>query len=510
MSHAPLLPYAFAKAHSVLAWREPLASPATATVGIEDAVTALTLVKTAATPRHALSEVAQRFGAYAHEHLRTVDDAEFAKLLQAQYGQSSLQGSAQSVADAAGQEADLNRLMDDIPEAQDLLDSAADAPIIRLINALLTQAVREGASDIHIEPFESATVVRLRVDGTLRDIARPKRSLHAALVSRIKIMANLDIAERRLPQDGRMALRVAGRPVDVRVSTLPVGSSQSGSNTNSGGERAVLRLLDKTDARLDLGALGMAAPTRSAIDHLIKQPYGIVLVTGPTGSGKTTTLYSAIKRLDASTTNILTVEDPIEYELAGIGQTQVNSKIDLSFATALRAILRQDPDVVMIGEIRDVETASIAVQASLTGHLVLATLHTNDAVGAVTRLADMGVEPFLLSSSLIGVVAQRLVRKLCEACKTPLIDAAAYTQHTYKPMGCAACNQTGYSGRLGIYELLTVNAELAQAIHQQLPEAELRKIAQAHGLSTLRQDAQRLIDQGITSLAEVERVTRLA
>jgi general secretion pathway protein E len=319
-------------------------------------------------------------------------------------------------------------------------------------------------------------------------------------VSRIKIMANLDIAERRLPQDGRMALRVAGRPVDVRVSTLPVGGSAQGA---SGGERAVLRLLDKSESRLDLTALGMAAPTRAAVDKLIKQPYGIVLVTGPTGSGKTTTLYSAIKRLDAATTNILTVEDPIEYELAGIGQTQVNSKIDLNFATALRAILRQDPDVVMIGEIRDVETASIAVQASLTGHLVLATLHTNDAVGAVTRLTDMGVEPFLLSSSLIGVVAQRLVRKLCTHCKTLALDG------TYKPLGCTACNQTGYSGRLGIYELLTIDAALAEAIHQRLPEAELRQMAQARGLINLRQDSQRLIDSGETSVAEVERVTRL-
>jgi general secretion pathway protein E len=482
MSVSPLIPYAFAKVNSVLAWRD------NGTVVV---------ASTSSTQRGALAEIGRNHGTYT---LQTLGDEAFAQALQAHYGQSSLQGSAQSVADAAGQELDLNRLMDDIPEVQDLLDSAADAPIIKLINALLTQAVREGASDIHIEPFEQATVVRLRVDGTLRDIARPKRSLHAALVSRIKIMANLDIAERRLPQDGRMALRVAGRPVDVRVSTLPVGGSGQG---GSGAERAVLRLLDKSEARLDLTALGMAANTRAAVDKLIKQPYGIVLVTGPTGSGKTTTLYSAIKRLDAGTTNILTVEDPIEYELAGIGQTQVNSKIELSFATALRAILRQDPDVVMIGEIRDVETASIAVQASLTGHLVLATLHTNDAVGAVTRLTDMGVEPFLLSSSLIGVLAQRLVRKLCNECKVP------YTDGSYKPLGCSACNHTGYSGRVGIYELLTVDAALAEAIHQRLPEAELRSMAQARGLSSLRQDAQRLIDSGDTSLAEVERVTRL-
>jgi general secretion pathway protein E len=503
MSHpSHLLPYAFAKSHNILAWHAFDDTPP------KPDETSLRIIKTNDTPKQALSEVIQRYGMCPAQHIRTLNTADFSEALQTHYGQTNLQNNAQSVADAAGQEADLDRLMDDIPEAQDLLDSAADAPIIRLINALLTQAVREGASDIHIEPFEAATVVRLRVDGTLRDIARPKRSLHAALVSRIKIMANLDIAERRLPQDGRMALKVAGRPVDVRVSTLPVGSS---SNSNSGNERAVLRLLDKTDARLDLTALGMAFGTRQAIDRLIKQPYGIVLVTGPTGSGKTTTLYSAIKRLDASTTNILTVEDPIEYELAGIGQTQVNSKIELSFAAALRAILRQDPDVVMIGEIRDMETADIAVQASLTGHLVLATLHTNDAVGAVTRLTDMGVEPFLLSSSLIGVVAQRLLRKLCDACKVPMDTphTDGTITRTYKSVGCPICNNTGYLGRLGIYELLTVDAELAQAIHQRLPEADLRTLAQSRGLITLRQDAQRLIDQGITSLAEVERVTRL-
>lgn len=508
-SFLPLLPYGFAKLHHIFAYHESNVNQLNNTDHTESL---LYIVKTDSTPKHALNEILQRYGSDQLGSISTLDSTEFSKLLQTQYGQNAMQGSAQSAADAAEQESDLNRLMDDIPEAQDLLDSAADAPIIRLINALLTQAVREGASDIHIEPFESATVVRLRVDGTLRDIARPKRSLHAALISRIKIMANLDIAERRLPQDGRIALRVAGRPVDVRVSTLPVGSQ---SNTNTGSERAVLRLLDKTDARLDLTALGMAANTRQAIDRLIKQPYGIVLVTGPTGSGKTTTLYSAIKRLDASTTNILTVEDPIEYELAGIGQTQVNSKIDLSFATALRAILRQDPDVVMIGEIRDMETADIAVQASLTGHLVLATLHTNDAVGAVTRLIDMGVEPFLLSSSLIGVVAQRLLRKLCESCKAPVDwihsqESQALPQSiTYKSVGCTACNHTGYLGRLGIYELLTVDTELAQAIHQRIPESKLRSMAQERGLVTLRQDAQRLIDQGVTSTAEVERVTRL-
>ena len=283
----------------------------------------------------------------------------------------------------AENEIDLDRLLQDMPEVADLLEAQDDAPVIRMINALFAQAARDGASDIHIEPFETHSVVRYRVDGTLRDVVSPRKALHAALISRIKIMAHLDIAEKRLPQDGRIALRVGGRPIDVRVSTLPTGH----------GERAVLRLLDKEAGRLKLERLGMSAGVLERLDRLIRQPHGIVLVTGPTGSGKTTTLYAALSRLDASTSNILTVEDPIEYDLPGISQTQVNAKIDMSFALALRAILRQDPDVIMIGEIRDLETAQIAVQASLTGHLVLATLHTNDAVSAVTRLTDMGVEP---------------------------------------------------------------------------------------------------------------------
>jgi len=291
----------------------------------------------------------------------------------------------------------------------DLLESEDDAPIIRLLNALLTQALRENASDIHIEPFETRSVVRFRMDGALRDVIEPKRALHAAIVSRIKVMAQLDIAEKRLPQDGRITLRLAGRPVDVRVSTLPTGH----------GERVVLRLLDKQAGRLELGKLGMDGGTLTELDELIHRPHGIVLVTGPTGSGKTTTLYAALSRLDAKTLNIMTVEDPIEYDLDGIGQTQANARIDLSFARALRAILRQDPDVIMIGEIRDLETAQIAVQASLTGHLVLATLHTNDAASSVTRLIDMGVEPFLLASSLLGALGQRLVRKLCPLCRQP-------------------------------------------------------------------------------------------
>src|SRR5690606_32985493 len=335
---------------------------------------------------------------------------------------------------------------------------------------------------------------RYRVDGTLRDIVNPRRALHNALVSRIKIMANLDIAEKRLPQDGRIALRVGGRPIDVRVSTLPTGH----------GERAVLRLLDKQAGRLELERLGMAPDVLQGLDSLIRQPHGIFLVTGPTGSGKTTTLYAALGRLDASTTNILTVEDPIEYDLPGIGQTQVNPRIDLTFANALRAILRQDPDVIMIGEIRDLETAQIAVQASLTGHLVLATLHTNDAVSAVPRLIDMGVEPFLLASTLRGALAQRLVRKLCPHCKTPMPDGSS----AWKAGGCPACGQTGYSGRTGVDQLVVLDDILREMIHADKGEQELRRAAQAGGMRTLSQDAQRWVGQGVTSREEVARVTR--
>ncbi|MDO5104042.1 MAG: type II secretion system ATPase GspE [Lautropia sp.] len=406
---------------------------------------------------------------------------------------SQREGSAASVVDEVGGDIDLSRLMQDLPKVEDLLESEDDAPIIRMINALLTQAARDNASDIHIEPFETYSMVRFRVDGSLRDVVRPRRELHAALVSRIKIMASLDIAEKRLPQDGRITLRIGGRPMDVRVSTLPTGH----------GERAVLRLLDKEAGRLDLAKLGMSPPLLRQFDRLIKQPHGIVLVTGPTGSGKTTTLYAALSRLDAKTTNILTVEDPIEYDLDGVSQTQVNARIDMTFAKALRSILRQDPDVVMIGEIRDVETAQIAVQASLTGHLVLATLHTNDSISAVTRLMDMGIEPFLLSSSLIGIMAQRLVRKLCPNCREedPVTGA-------WRAVGCLACNRTGFQGRTGIYEIATIDDELRALIHRSAGEGEMRAVARANGFQTMREDGQRWIDAGVTSPDEVARATR--
>ncbi|HJV61335.1 MAG TPA: type II secretion system ATPase GspE, partial [Albitalea sp.] len=395
------------------------------------------------------------------------------------------------VVDEVESDLDLNKLMLDLPAIEDLLESADDAPVIRMINALLTQAVREGASDIHIEPFEQVSVVRFRIDGALRDIVRPKKAIHASLISRIKIMAQLDIAEKRLPQDGRITLRIGGKPVDVRVSTLPTGH----------GERAVLRLLDKEGGRLDLSHLGMSAEVQATFDELISQPHGIVLVTGPTGSGKTTTLYAALSQLNAPQTNILTVEDPIEYELPGVGQTQVNPRIDMTFAKALRAILRQDPDIIMIGEIRDLETAQIAVQASLTGHLVLATLHTNDSASAVTRLLDMGIEPFLLSSSLLGVVAQRLVRKLCPVCRR-------HDGHEWHAVGCDKCGHTGYQGRVGVYELLVTTDEIRAQIHDRTSEADIRVTAQKNGMRTMREDGERWLADGTTTQAELLRVTK--
>jgi general secretion pathway protein E len=402
------------------------------------------------------------------------------------------ESSAATVIGEVESKVDLSRMMQDLPAVEDLLEAANDAPIIRMLNALLTQAAKDGASDIHIEPYERSSAVRFRVDGTLREVVQPNKALHAALISRLKIMAELDISEKRMPQDGRISLRIGGRAVDVRVSTLP----------SSHGERAVLRLLDKGESRFSLEGLGMGGSTLSRFDKLIQQPHGIILVTGPTGSGKTTTLYASLGGVDTSTTNVLTVEDPVEYELTGIGQTQVNAKIDLTFAKALRAILRQDPDVIMIGEIRDFETAQIAIQASLTGHLVLATLHTNDAPSAVTRLTDMGVEPFLLSSSLLGVLAQRLVRKLCVHCKRQ------DEQGHWRPVGCPECGNTGYKGRTGVYELMVADDRVRALIHNRAAEPELIATARMGGLRSMREDGDRLVKDGITSLEEVLRVTR--
>jgi len=466
------LPYAYAKAHTLLLEDdgERLVLWAPETVGLPALSEVLRLYDIDALEREAAPSLAHRIA-------------------------SAYAGSESSAAMVIGEvesAVDLSRMMQELPAIEDLLEASNDAPIIRMLNALLTQAAKDGASDIHIEPYERSSSVRFRVDGTLREVVQPNKALHAALISRLKIMAELDIAERRLPQDGRISLRIGGRAVDVRVSTLP----------SAHGERAVLRLLDKGESKFTLESLGMSGDTLAKFDKLVQQPHGIVLVTGPTGSGKTTTLYASLGRIDTGTTNVLTVEDPVEYELAGIGQTQVNPKIDLTFAKALRAILRQDPDVIMIGEIRDYETAQIAIQASLTGHLVLATVHTNDAPSTVTRMIDMGVEPFLLSSSLIGVLAQRLVRKLCPNCKK--VDARG----RYHPVGCAQCGNTGYKGRTGVYELMAIDDKLRALIHGRAAESQLFVAAEANGLRSMREDGERLIVEGITSPEEVMRVTR--
>lgn len=439
-------------------------------------------------------------------------------------------------------EDDLIDLMQALQKTEDLLESENDAPIIRMINAFFTQSVKEDASDIHLDPYENQSVIRFRKDGCLFKITELNSRLHAALVSRIKIMANLDIAEKRLPQDGRISLRVAGKEIDLRISTIPTAH----------GERIVMRLLDKNKERLQLESLGMRQSLITKIDELIARPNGIFLVTGPTGSGKSTTLYASLARIDNVSLNIMTVEDPVEYDITGISQTQVNGKIDMTFARALRAILRQDPDVVMIGEIRDLETAQIAVQASLTGHLVLATLHTNSAVATVTRLIDMGVEPFLLSSSIVGILAQRLMRLLCNECKEPMeldedtikslglaerhlslyATTAALAEEKvaksetsakprrkkttkdnekiiiYTPQGCPKCSNTGYKGRSCINELLFVDSNIQKLIHDQASEMEIKKYAQTHlHMESLRDDAIRLLLEGKTSMQEVISIT---
>ena len=407
----------------------------------------------------------------------------------------------------AGDEADLVSLAEGLPKTADLLDSQNDAPVIRLINALIAEAVKVKASDIHIEPYEKSLSVRLRIDGVLREIlALPPRMI-PVIVSRVKVMARLDIAEKRVPQDGRISIALGGKSVDVRVSTLPARF----------GERVVLRILDKDEARLDLDALGMPAEAIARFKQALGRPNGIILVTGPTGSGKTTTLYGALTLLNDPSRNILTVEDPVEYAIDGIGQTQINPKVGMTFATGLRAILRQDPDIVMVGEIRDVETAEIAIQAALTGHLVLSTVHTNSAVGAVTRLRDMGAEPFLLSSTIAAVLAQRLVRRLCPTCKEPYEpdDAerallglrAGDDVRLYRPVGCGRCANSGYEGRIGVYELIVSDERLRTLIHDDASEQEIAAHAFRRA-DTLAQCGFAHVLAGVTSLAEALRVVR--
>jgi general secretion pathway protein E len=480
------LPFSFAKRHGIL-------------IREFDGDIAHAVYRTGASPL-GLAE-ARRFAGVPLKFTRVTPEA-FDGLLQQTYEQGS-QMAMQMVGDLDDQ-TDLLQVAQELPEPSDLLESDDDAPIIRFINAVLTEAVKENASDVHIEPYENRLGVRFRVDGVLQEVLQTRRALAPLVVSRIKVMSKLDIAEKRLPQDGRISLKIAGRAVDVRVSTMPSGH----------GERVVLRLLDKQAGRLDLGSLGMDEQAQNMMDELIHKPHGILLVTGPTGSGKTTTLYAALERINDNSRNIMTVEDPIEYFIDGIGQSQVNTKVEMTFARGLRAILRQDPDVVMVGEIRDLETAEIAVQASLTGHLVLSTLHTNTAAGAVTRLRDMGVEPFLLSSSLIGVLAQRLVRVLDDDTKVPYV-AREYECRTlkadpenpptiYRPGDDDA---TGFRGRTGIYEIITIDDTMRTMIHDGASEQSLEKYARTLTPS-IRADGRRRVLNGDTTLEEVLRVTR--
>ncbi|MCW8942155.1 MAG: type II secretion system ATPase GspE [Gammaproteobacteria bacterium] len=485
---AQILPYAFAKRHGVLIGQ------------IDDDV--VNILHHGSPSPIVLAEVSRI--TRRNISLSPATEDQFAALLAQTYEQGSDQ--AMAMMEGVGDELDLDELAETL-EPEDLMEADDDAPIIRLINALLSEAIKVNASDVHIEPFENRMRVRFRVDGMLREILKPPGNIAPLVISRIKVMAKLDIAEKRLPQDGRISLRVAGRAVDVRVSTLPSGH----------GERVVMRLLDKQAGRLDLEQLGMSEKVYKSFLELLHKPYGIILVTGPTGSGKTTTLYAGLSVLNIKSRNILTVEDPIEYYIDGIGQTQVNTKVDMSFARGLRSILRQDPDVVMIGEIRDIETASIAVQASLTGHLVLSTLHTNSAIGAITRLRDMGVEQFLLASSLIGVMAQRLVRNLCPHCKKPHEITEKEREWLgmerddvtviYSPVGCEHCNHLGYTGRSGLYEFVPIDHHLHSMIHEGAGEQAMEDYARTISTS-VSQDGRRMILKGRTSLEEVMRVSR--
>jgi general secretion pathway protein E len=433
---------------------------------------------------------------------------EISKAINSAYDRTS-----QDHADQVMQDMDVEdpeAIISEIEEAADLLDDTSDAPVIKLVNLMLSQAVRDGASDIHIEPYQDLIKIRKRVDGILYDMYAPPKHVQSKLVSRVKIMAKLDIAEKRLPQDGRIEIRIADRNIDIRVSTLPT----------SFGERVVMRLLDKSNALLSLTDLGMTARDLEIFHKLIKAPHGIVLVTGPTGSGKTTSLYSALSILNKPDINIITIEDPVEYQIRGISQVQVSPKIDLTFANGLRTIVRQDPDVILIGEIRDLETAEIAIQSALTGHLVFSTLHTNDAASAVTRLIDMGVESFLVSSSVNAIIAQRLIRKICNHCSEEFTPGREYLAQVgltpedlgdrslFRSTGCSECLNTGYQGRIGIFELMVMTDDLKNFILTSSDSNQIRKRAlEAGGMLTLRQDGLQKVMAGLTTLEEVYRVT---
>lgn len=480
------IPYAFARKHGVVL--EQLADAA---------------------PKVSLREGADpRILIEVRRHLARGFDVEFVsstrfdELLSDHYAMDSQAAMAGAI--AVGQDS-LDILATDLPTADDLLDSADDAPAIRLINGIIADAVRQGVSDIHIEPYESGLVVRMRIDGVLREVLKMPPHVAPVVVSRIKVMARLDIAERRVPQDGRIGLTLGGKSLDVRVSTLP----------SRAGERVVLRLLDKDNAGIDFDLLGLSGEADRILRAALAEPNGIILVTGPTGSGKTTTLYAALRQLNDGSRNILTVEDPVEYAVDGVGQTQVNPKVGLTFAAGLRAILRQDPDVVMVGEIRDRETADIAVQASLTGHLVLSTVHTNDAIGAITRLRDMKIEPFLIASSLRAVVAQRLVRRLCPECRTPVQAEGSVASLlgfdpgtiVYRATGCPACNGTGYKGRIGVFEALAVDDSIRRLINDGGDEAIIARHAFLHA-PTLGSAARALVRAGETTPEEAIRISR--
>ena len=485
---APPLPFAFARRFGVVVAEGPRDDYLTAACKAQPTLATLAEIKRVTKKRL---------------EVRVVSDGEFEELLTSIYMRDASEAK-QMVADI-GDHFDLASLADSVPETEDLLDEQDDAPIVRLINALLAQAIREGASDVHIETFEKLLQVRFRVDGVMREVVHPKRALAPLLVSRIKVMAKLDIAEKRIPQDGRIPLRIGGREVDVRVSTLPTGN----------GERVVLRLLDKQAGALALPNLGMEPAMLERLRGVVASPHGIFLVTGPTGSGKTTTLYAALGEMNSDSTNVLTIENPIEYSISGIGQTQVNEKAGMTFARGLRAILRQDPDVVMVGEIRDLETAQTAVQASLTGHLVMSTVHTNTAVGAVTRLVDMGVAPFLIASSVVGVLAQRLVRVLCPACKMAVEPDSLERRFLgedigpatiFRTRGCDQCGHSGFKGRTGIYELLTIDDGFRALIHDQASEQELTRYARENSPS-ISDDGRSKVLAGITTVNEVMRVS---
>jgi general secretion pathway protein E len=481
------LPYGFARRHGLVVTGERDGKPEVA-------------MRDGADP-HALIELRRFLGRpFA---IKRVDAAAFDRLLSELY--ASAPGAAADAADSLGFEDDLGHLAAALPSADDLLDTSDDAPAIRLINGIIADAARQGVSDIHIEPYESGLIVRMRIDGVLRETLRMPAHVAPVVVSRVKVMARLDIAERRVPQDGRIGLTLGGKLIDVRVSTLP----------SRAGERVVLRLLDKDNAAIDLEALGMAGAVKALYRGALTEPNGIVLVTGPTGSGKTTTLYAGLKLLNDGSRNILTVEDPVEYAVDGIGQTQINPQVGLSFAAGLRAILRQDPDVVMVGEIRDRETAEIAVQAALTGHLVLSTVHTNDAVGAITRLRDMKVEPFLIASTVRAVLAQRLVRRLCPSCRAPVPAAASLVgllgieagASVYEPRGCASCGGAGYKGRIGLFEAVRVDDTIRRLVNAGADESAIA----AHAFRSaprLATAARSLVLDGMTSAEEAIRVSR--